>query len=413
MAIDLSDPRQRDFIKLYLHHCGQSEVPTSLHLWSAISLLASTLTARCWVPKFADEPVLPNLYVMLIAPSTAGKDIAINAAMRLASEIAEPLGLYNGAATAPFIVKTLEEQTDAKGASRLWLITKELAQSVNTGEHASAFVRYMTGLYTPSPVPFKKGTITGKLLTVPANACINWLAGTDISWLIDALTATEIKGGFLRRFVCVPEKYNLDRRFTRPLYPADRERIGQYLRARLSDLLEQSGQMVLTTAAAEIEDRWYRDRPAPSEELMVPTWRYQHDLIYKLGMVCAKARDPRARYIEAYDWERATRLAAVAERGASVVIHHANLNRDSQKTETVRGAIKAAGQIGRVALLRRTGLPVPDLNDALRDLVELGQVIAQRVPHTHGPATFRYVWLEDNMPTANTEGAVQEESTSG
>ena len=43
------DEGERQFIDLYMHMIGRSEVPRRFHFWSAMSLLAACVADRVWV----------------------------------------------------------------------------------------------------------------------------------------------------------------------------------------------------------------------------------------------------------------------------------------------------------------------------------------------------------------------------
>lgn len=391
----------RDFFRLYLHHAGKSEIPPTYHLWAAITLLAAAIGDGAWVAKFADSPIRPNLYTMLIGPSGIGKDHAVETTTKFANGI-DAINLYNGELTAAFLITLLaqnashvDDQT-IEGA-RLFLTTPELAMSVGEGEHARALIKHMTGLYGGGNVPFKKGTLTSGLI-VAKRPCINWLAGTTADWLVDAIPANAIKGGFLGRFVCIPEDYNLDLRVPKPLFPANRQFIVDYLRARVEALTKPTGQMTLSVDAAEIEDYWYRQRPSPSDPLMVPTWRRQHDLVYKLSIILAKARDELTARIEKVDWVQAMKLAAVSERGAYFVLAAVAQTPETAKIDQIAETIQRSRYIQHASLMRRMRLSAKEAESAIRTLIGRGQVRIEQRHGNRGPAGRFYFWVEESMP---------------
>lgn len=393
----------KDFLRLYLHHTGHSEIPVAYHLWSAIALLAATLADRVWIQKLADSPVKPNLYTMLLGPSAIGKDEAVKAAIKFVDGL-DAVNLYNGELTASYMVSALAQGADHSDAgvidhAKLFLVTPELAMSVGEGEHARAFIRHMTGLYSGFQVPFKKGTAKAGLITVK-RSCINWLAGSTAEWLIDAVPPNAIKGGFLGRFIIIPEDYDLARRILRPLYPADRPFIVEYLRARVETLVTQTGEFTLSQDAADMEEYWYANRPAPTDRMLIPTWRRQHDLIYKLGMVMAKARDELSFRIERQDWTRAQQLATVAERGAVSIMSHVLATHESTRLDAVRDLIRGAGEMGHSAALRRSGLTIADFDPIMRTLIARGDVAQSMTQHKTGPPGRVYHWKIEYAPTA-------------
>jgi hypothetical protein len=397
----------KDFFRLYLHHAGESEVPPSYHMWSAIALVAASLTDRVWIRKFADSPVRPNLYTMLIGPSALGKDVAINTALKFCKDL-EQINLYCGEATASYLVHALAAHAEAADASvidkaKLFLVTPELAMSVGEGELARSFIRHMTALYSGAPVPFSKGTMKHSLVTIK-DPLMNWLAGTTVDWLIDAIPPSVIKGGFLGRFVCVPEDYDFTVRFPEPLYPTDRPFVVDYLRARIENLLKVEGEFCLATDVIEMRDHWYRTRPVPHDPMLIPTWRREDDMAFKLAMVLAKARDEHTLRIERNDWIRAQQLAAKAAEGAVHVMGYAQQSVATTKTHAVREVIKRAGTIGHSALMRRTGLSAPEVRECILDLEGRTEIVTQFTENAKGPKGRIYVWSEDQLPAQIEDG---------
>ncbi len=93
-----------NFIKLYVHAQGRSEVPQKFHIWSCISLLAASVADRVYVRWLRSQPISPNLYVFLVAPSGIGKDVATNCVAELITwqeEVEKRVNYYRGKLTPP------------------------------------------------------------------------------------------------------------------------------------------------------------------------------------------------------------------------------------------------------------------------------------------------------------------------
>ena len=80
-----SDRILPDWIDSYLKYAHNSEPPESYKLWSAISAIAACLQRKCF---FNWEGVLyPNLYIVLVGPSTARKGTAMKPIQQFLREL--------------------------------------------------------------------------------------------------------------------------------------------------------------------------------------------------------------------------------------------------------------------------------------------------------------------------------------
>ena len=95
------DEGERQFIDLYMHMIGRSEVPRRFHFWSAMSLLAACVADRVWVKADIATKIYPNLYVFLVGPSGSGKEQAIKVVLKLVAEQQSKVNPYAGKMTGP------------------------------------------------------------------------------------------------------------------------------------------------------------------------------------------------------------------------------------------------------------------------------------------------------------------------
>ena len=347
-----------NIIQLYTHHAGVSEVPPEFHLWACISLIAACVSDRVWFHKFKSAKLLPNLFTFLLGPSGCGKGESIGMATKYVKDL-DIVGMFAGNATAQYLVKRMgstytDDFGNEKQRNKMYLVTEELAMSVGSGPQAEDFVRYMTALYKGDDVAFEKGTITGGHVKVK-DMCLNWLAGTTVEWAVKCIPQDAIQGGFLGRVAIVDGKYDPNLRIVRPKYPWDYSEIRDHLLERFAELTQFHGEFRMSRRAQLIEEQWYVHRPAPEDDLMLPTWKRAHDLCLKLAMILALAElrlhDElviRARHVEV-----AQQLVLQSHAAAPKLQAAAATTRDSDIVETVRRVLERAGTIQRAALQRK------------------------------------------------------------
>ena len=385
----------QNFLDLYLHAIGQDEVPPLYHLWSALALLAACVADRVWVEKFRGAKLAPNLYVILVGPSGLGKGLAIDQATKYVRDLPR-VNLYRGKSTAAHIIDRLGKpfrRPDGKkilSNPKLFLVTPEVGMSVGSGTLAEDFVKLMTDLYTGSPDPITEGTrMHGEvIITEP---CVTWLAGTTREWLIRSVPRDAIEGGFFGRSVVVGADYDHSKRFVRPQYPSDEREVTDHLRARVRVLTRLGGAMLLANDAKAFEEYWYEQRTPPEDDLLLPVWKRQHDLLLKLAMLLclADGGDPVITRRHVIWAEKLTRQAL---RAMPDVQSAAATTPETAATQLARDLLKRNGRLQHSTLLRMVfsrGINAEQLRGAIAGLIEAKQVTREPGPR----GGFMYTWM--------------------
>lgn len=278
-----------NFLSLYLHHAGKSEIPTAYHKWACLSLLAALVRDNVWYEKYARIKLTPHLYVWLISASGTGKDIAARVAQNMLKHV-NGIRLYQGRTSSAALIDYMYRIP--KGASfadpRIWLLSTELANSIGSGGAADAFVKFTTDIYSGKDpdVPWQDMTrYSGvKQLTSPL---INWFAGTTRTWLCQCVTMADIMGGFFARVCPVEVEVPVDLRIRQPTYPWDYQQTLDHLYQRVELYANAEGVFTMSPDADAIDRQWYDNRPAPHDDRLLPTWRRQHEIVLKLSQLYA------------------------------------------------------------------------------------------------------------------------------
>jgi hypothetical protein len=364
-----------DFIELFTHHVGTREVPEAFDMWTAISLIATSVGNRVWYEKFEGKKLTPNMFIVLMGPSACGKGVAIDDGLDYVSHI--PLvNMYRGKVTAAYMVDRLSSSRKKWGSALLYLVTPELSLSVGSGHLADEFVKMMTELFTGGNYEFQHGTRTSGNVTFSGH-CINWFGGSTKDWFIQALSKEAIEGGALGRIVVVREPYR-DIRIPRPTRSPDFPELRRHLQARVYNLLYASGPFHMTEKAEALQDQWYMDRNRPDEgSPLLPSWRRQDDLVLKLAMICSLSSGRSELVITGDDFTRARNLSDTALKSAEYLIPLASSTKETEGYHYVKDAIKRAHRIQRQALTKmmaRRGLMGPKVQEFIVQLKEEGEV---------------------------------------
>ncbi len=288
----LSTSDSQDFLDLYMHITGISEVPPLFHFWCGLSLIAACVKDRIWYEKPSSKRIIPNLYIILLGESASGKGEAITDLEELISVevparihgnppeklVIPELNRFNGTITAPYLSKFLSVKRC------VYLVMPELSQSLTNRTLTEWFIRPMCELSRPKgshvDATVKHGGIEIK------NQVINWIAGSNKTWLIEAIPESSIQGGLIGRSVVV-EGDRKGKRIWEPLSPPDRKDIIVYLKEAIQFYMELSGQFTYTDGAREIQKVWYHGKPEETDEALRPSWLREDDLIFKLSMLFA------------------------------------------------------------------------------------------------------------------------------
>lgn len=276
-----------NFIDRFIYAQGHNEVPVQYYRWACISTIAAVLGRRVWVDKFKNGAKLaPNLYTVLLGPSGSGKGIAIDAALDLLE--GHPVQPYRGKITAVGLVDHLAKRSRGATSAQVYLVTPEVSLSIGGMPLADDFIKLLTELYTGGNYPYQHETRTHGNATFK-DATINWLGGSTHDWFVSCLTRAAIEGGALGRVCLIPAEYQRELRVYDPVVPPDHLEVRASLRQRLFDMALLEGQMHRTEEAHALEKQWYEIREDPTDPLMWPTYRRQHDLLLKLAVILSVA----------------------------------------------------------------------------------------------------------------------------
>lgn len=191
-----------DWLESFLEFTDYSEAPTIFRKWVGISTVAGMLQRKCYIQW--DQPTYPNMYIVLVGPSGAGKGTA----MRPARDILDELG----ATIAPesVIREELINVLEDTAASFIIEGIQEYHSSMNVwsdemtvfvGRDKSQLVMDLTNWYD-CPNRWRYATKNSGKNDI-GNVFVNWLAATTPQQLSATLTADALAGGLTARIIFI------------------------------------------------------------------------------------------------------------------------------------------------------------------------------------------------------------------
>jgi hypothetical protein len=387
----------QNLIKLYLHAQGEDEVPYRFHLWACLAMIAAAVGNRVYFYRVREKPLYPNLYTILIGPSGVGKGRAIEVVEMLVRDI--PIINYQRTKlTAPFLFDLLSDScTDPMTGEmqtianpRIFLSHPELSFYLGKGEHSQLLVETLTELYGGS-CSFGEGTRMHGAKTVQG-ACLNWLAGSTEEWMLRAISRDSMLSGFSARIVAVYPEDDTPKQVLEPVYPPDYYEVIEHVKARVIALSMLQGEMVQTPNAQRWMLQWLSNRKEPEDALILPAWRRQRELIYRLAMIFSLADNGPFLIKEAHV-QRAEKLTRMAiEWHMPTLVEFSSRSPMTQNTQVIREILKRVGKITQSNLTKKAykrGINGSGVRSALVDLRQEKVVETDTTPT--GGAVHRWV----------------------
>lgn len=374
----------QNLLKLYLHVCGEDEVPPAYHVWACLTTVAACVGDRVYFHRVKEMPLYPNLYTFLIGESGSGKGRAIRFAKNFIEEI--PLvNYYEGKITAPRLLDklgrpTFNEVTGVREVanSKMYLSSPELAMSLGKGDLAQSFIEQMTELYGGNTT-LQEGTRTHGDVVLK-NVCINWIAGSTKEWLLKAVSPEAIQSGFFARTVAVYGDDNCPRMF-RPRYPSDYEEVMDHIQTRIRLLCCMRGEMLLTQDAEKFINEWYLNRDKPEDDLLKPVWNRQREMVLKLAMVLRLTDGGTELVIDFYHLQAAVKLSRIVGETMPDLVEFASRTPETKTESAVARLMQSLGTVDHTTLLKkvyRYGIAGRQLHMAMMDMKNKGQVLYER-----------------------------------
>lgn len=183
----------------YQEYCQDQEAPDTYHLWTGLSILASTVRRNVWLSQ-GYYIVYPNLYVILVGPAgKLGKSTVIRMGRKLLREVPD-IRWSADSITREELIRFMERSKVGTQCA-VTIHSTELSSLIDPS--GIKMIQFMTDIYDCDDV-WEYGTKTSGRDKLD-NPCLNMLAGTTASWMADGFPVSAIEHGFISRTVFLYE----------------------------------------------------------------------------------------------------------------------------------------------------------------------------------------------------------------
>ena len=283
-----------DFLTQYLIYNGGNMSPRRFHLWSALSILAMTMSRKIYVDHEYFQ-IHPSLYICLVGRQGLRKSTAKDLAKNMFIEVFPDYPLGASVQSREKIVEQLAKDdclrvfTDENGNSveikPIAFFVNELKNfmSINPG----GMVEFLTDIYDTKF--FAAATIKHGLQPI-INPCVNILACETPKWIVEKLKLNVIAGGFSRRMIYAYETESPER-ITFPVKSAQAKEAEEWCKAHLRKINDLRGVFTWEPEAKLFFDHWFKNLPRMEDEILEGFYEAKDVLAMKISMLVAVAQE--------------------------------------------------------------------------------------------------------------------------
>ena len=251
----------KDWLSSYMHFARNTEPPRSYHLWTGMSIIASTLQRRVFF-KWGHHKIYPNQYIILVGPSgTARKGEAMGIGRQFFDHV--QVTMSPPKITREALIRLMSESVtnfvtptkDFVFQCPVTVFSKEL--SVFLGQKNTGLLADLTDIYDSDDswaYVTKHGEKTRDPITGP---CLNILGGTAPDWIPTILPSEAVGGGFTSRVIFVVEEGKGQTVEDPNDFPVDKVLLGK-LKKDLEKIKLLVGGYKFSQDALEEYKAWYR-----------------------------------------------------------------------------------------------------------------------------------------------------------
>lgn len=377
------------WLRAYLVYTNDILSPESFSLWTGISVIASALQRKVFIPV-NQFMCYPNNYIILIGPPGTMKSTAMRAGREILEGAVPNLTLATDSTTREKLIINLSNAL-RDGHCSMTAHSTELASFFTSSK--IDMVNFLTDIYD-SPLTWSHDTKLGGKNTIKA-PCLNLLAATTPDSFSKEVPAETSGIGLTSRMVFQHEQKPRKRPWRTPPDP-NKAKLRDLIRQDLAQIAAMKGEYVIDPTADAFYDEWFQtqlEKPNTSgDKALDPYFARKHTHILKLSMVVAAAeRDELVIYKQ--DIEQAMAILKDTEVNMSNVFAGYGANPLAFSLQQVAMIILDAGIDGcsysyLLSLFRRD-VSQEDLDRVLATLERTKDIV-----RLISGADFNFVWKE-------------------
>ena len=286
-----------DWLTGYLAYTYNTEPADQFKLWTGVSVIASVLQRKCFI-LWDRDPIYPQLYIILIGPTSTRKTTALNSgkAFLLDPTLSVHLSV-DSTSRASFIrdIKNSQEiYTTTEGSlqvhSSITVLSKEL--TVFLGFRNTDLLGDLTDWYDSVDTVWIHKTIQGNAQEIPS-VWVNLLGATTPDLLRASLPQEAIGGGLTARMLFI---YAEKRGKKAPSNLESEEEITlrQLLSNDLQIISSLGGQFKISSECMDFYNSWYLEydeEEACKDARFLGYFNRKPTTLRKLGMILSASRN--------------------------------------------------------------------------------------------------------------------------
>lgn len=407
-------PRTRGFVNDFVLSLRGHEVPVAFSLWSALVALSTALKRETWLKWSDDNPLYPNVYLILVSPAgMAKKSVPISLASESLEEMKDyftdanvlsmkQINIFRDKITGEGIAKFLSKKmrplhvnlVDATGKPRrngsgsvetyercaeVLLVAPELGTMLSQAKYNADLITTLTKLYDTES-RFEATTSGGGQKRLPRPfACL--LGGTNPAALRDSIPKTAVDEGFISRLVLCYQP--------RAAQPYHRPRsVGiprKEIASRLAWIAQNTaGQWDLSPEADAFYEKWYNRMYNHYDTLRFHASQRSrfgiHVLKAALLLSAQEYKDhlqKKNRLIQLPEIKLAISLVEMTMETAVPLIEETEANPVQRMQIRVFNYIKEKHIVDRKTLLQNAHITASEATATISDLFQAGKVIVR------------------------------------
>ena len=254
--------RLPDWITSYLQLTDNSEPAELYRKWAAVSIVASCMQRKCWVPwGKVRKPVFPNLYIVLVGPPGARKGEAMGQALHFLYLPELNIQMATDSTSRANLIRdfsqSFQQHLMPDGMiiphSSMSVISPEF--TVFLGRNNVQMLDDLTDWYDSEKNPWIHKTLKSDAVKI-IGPLLNILGATTPDMLKSSVPPEFISGGLAGRiiFLYAPRK---EKTVVTEFETAEEMELGQVLENDLMDIITMGGQWAISPKALAFYEEWY------------------------------------------------------------------------------------------------------------------------------------------------------------